>query len=96
MALVNLSFRIGCLVNSLVPSSPNGAISLAAMVAYSSGPVLGSALCLLLPETSGVSLPDTVDDCERQPRPRPPGMGALCRRTPSCSEQRPAGKDGMI
>ncbi|XP_068458119.1 si:dkey-190l8.2 isoform X3 [Clinocottus analis] len=78
-SLVNLSFRLGCLVNSLVPSTPNGAISLAAMVVYSSGPMVGCGLCLLLPETSGVPLPDSVEDCERQPRPRPPNMAALWR-----------------
>ncbi|XP_034405107.1 solute carrier family 22 member 13 [Cyclopterus lumpus] len=80
MSLVNLSFRLGCLVNSLVPSTPNGAISLAAMVVYSSGPIVGCGLCLLLPETSGVPLPDSVEDCERQPRPRPPSMKALWTR----------------
>uniref|UniRef100_A0A3Q3EPN5 Si:dkey-190l8.2 n=1 Tax=Labrus bergylta TaxID=56723 RepID=A0A3Q3EPN5_9LABR len=68
VSLVNLCFRIGCLVNSLVPPTPNGAISLAAMVAYSSGPIIGCWLCLLLPETSGISLPDTVEDCDRQRR----------------------------
>ncbi|XP_074520248.1 solute carrier family 22 member 13 [Halichoeres trimaculatus] len=79
VSLVNLCFRIGCLVNSLVPSTPSGAISLAAMVAYSSGPIIGCGLCLLLPETSGVSLPDTVEDCYKQPKPRLPSMGALWR-----------------
>ncbi|XP_049426040.1 solute carrier family 22 member 6 [Epinephelus fuscoguttatus] len=67
VSLVNLCFRLGCLVNSLVPSNPNGAISLAAMVVYSSGPIIGCGLCLLLPETSGVPLPDSVEDCDRQP-----------------------------
>ncbi|XP_037332363.2 si:dkey-190l8.2 isoform X2 [Pungitius pungitius] len=80
VALVNLSFRIGCLVNSAVPSTPNGAISLAAMIAYSSGPIVGGALCLLLPETSGVPLPDSVEDCDRQPKPRLPSAGALWRK----------------
>uniref|UniRef100_UPI0037E91F98 solute carrier family 22 member 13 n=1 Tax=Semicossyphus pulcher TaxID=241346 RepID=UPI0037E91F98 len=99
VSLVNLCFRIGCLINSLVPPTPNGAISLAAMVAYSSGPILGCWLCLLLPETSGVSLPDTVEDCDRQPRPRLPSISALRRtRRPVSSQSRteslPAEKDG--
>ncbi|XP_042370931.1 solute carrier family 22 member 6, partial [Plectropomus leopardus] len=80
LSLVNLCFRLGCLVNSLVPSNPNGAISLAAMVVYSSGPIIGCGLCLLLPETSGVPLPDSVEDCDRQPRPRPPSIGSLWRK----------------
>ncbi|XP_040025877.1 solute carrier family 22 member 6 isoform X1 [Gasterosteus aculeatus] len=80
VSLVNLSFRIGCLVNSVVPATPTGAISLAAMVAYSSGPIAGCALCLLLPETSGVPLPDSVEDCDRQPMPRLPSAGALWRK----------------
>ncbi|XP_059190298.1 si:dkey-190l8.2 isoform X2 [Centropristis striata] len=79
VSLVNLCFRLGCLVNSLVPANPNGAISLAAMVVYSSGPIISCGLCLLLPETSGVPLPDTVEDCDRQPRPHPPSVGALWR-----------------
>uniref|UniRef100_A0A3B4TQP9 Si:dkey-190l8.2 n=1 Tax=Seriola dumerili TaxID=41447 RepID=A0A3B4TQP9_SERDU len=68
VSLVNLCFRLGCLVNTLVPPNPNGAISFAAMVVYSSGPIVGCGLCLLLPETSGVPLPDSVEDCDRQPR----------------------------
>ncbi|XP_075904668.1 solute carrier family 22 member 13 isoform X4 [Nelusetta ayraudi] len=77
VSLVNLSFRVGCLVNSLVPPNPNGAISLVAMLVYSSGPLLGCALCLLLPETSDVPLPDSVEECERQPRPRLPTLSAI-------------------
>lgn len=77
LSLVNLSFRLGCLVNSLVPPNPNGAISLAAMLVYSCGPIIGCAFCLLLPETSGVPLPDSVEECDRQPRLRPPGVSAL-------------------
>ncbi|XP_030009052.1 solute carrier family 22 member 6 [Sphaeramia orbicularis] len=80
MSLVNLCFRIGCLANTLVPPNPNGAISLAAMLVYSSGPIVGCGLCLLLPETSGVPLPDSVEDCDRQPRPRPPSWSALWRK----------------
>ncbi|XP_034535198.1 solute carrier family 22 member 13 [Notolabrus celidotus] len=101
VSLVNLCFRIGCLVNSLVPPTSNGAISLAAMVAYSSGPIVGCGLCLLLPETSGVSLPDTVEDCSKQPKPRLPNVGALWRtRKLVCSQSRetetlPAEKDGV-
>uniref|UniRef100_A0A8D2ZCM1 Major facilitator superfamily (MFS) profile domain-containing protein n=1 Tax=Scophthalmus maximus TaxID=52904 RepID=A0A8D2ZCM1_SCOMX len=68
VSLVNLCFRLGCLVNTLVPPNPNGAISLAAMVVYSSGPIVGCGLCMLLPETSGVPLPDSVEDCYLQPR----------------------------
>ncbi|XP_071335729.1 solute carrier family 22 member 13 isoform X1 [Trachinotus anak] len=99
VSLVNLCFRLGCLVNTLVPSHPNGAISLAAMVMYSSGPIVGCGLCLLLPETSGVPLPDTVEDCDRQPKPRPPGMDALwrTRKLVSCQTRKreilPAEKD---
>ncbi|XP_028324806.1 solute carrier family 22 member 13 [Gouania willdenowi] len=59
-SLVNLCYRLGCLASTLVPSSHSGAISLAAMVAYSSGPIIGCGLCLLLPETSGVPLPDSL------------------------------------
>ncbi|XP_041637387.1 solute carrier family 22 member 13 isoform X2 [Cheilinus undulatus] len=80
VSFVNLCFRIGCLVNSLVPPTSNGTISLAAMVAYSSGPIVGCWLCLLLPETSGVSLPDTVEDCDRQPKPGLPNISAFWRK----------------
>ncbi|XP_051797995.1 solute carrier family 22 member 13-like [Acanthochromis polyacanthus] len=76
VSLVNLSFRLGSLVNTLVPPSSNGAISLAAMLVYSGGPIIGSGLCLMLPETSDIPLPDSVEDCDRQPRPRPPGLDA--------------------
>lgn len=69
ISLVNLSYRMGCLANSLFPSHPNGVISLAALAVYSSGPIIGSGLCLLLPETSGTPLPDSVEDCDRQPLP---------------------------
>ncbi|KAK9524258.1 hypothetical protein VZT92_018110 [Zoarces viviparus] len=87
MSLVNLSFRLGCLANSLVPSTPNGTISLAAMVVYSSAPIVGCGLCLLLPETSSVPLPDSVEDCDRQPRLRPPSMVALWRTWKLVSSQ---------
>ncbi|KAM3584943.1 uncharacterized protein V6R79_003180 [Siganus canaliculatus] len=85
LSMVNLCFRIGSLANSLVPPTANGAISLGAMVAYSSGPVLGCGMCVLLPETSGVPLPDTVEDCERQPRP--PCCSALRRTRKLVSSQ---------
>lgn len=60
---------MGCLANSLFPTHPGGVISVAAMVVYSSGPIIGSGLCLMLPETSGSPLPDSVEDCDRQPLP---------------------------
>ncbi|KAM8904924.1 solute carrier family 22 member 13 isoform 2-T2 [Spinachia spinachia] len=87
VSLVNLSFRIGCLVNSVVPSAPNGAISLAAMVVYSSGPIVGCGLCLLLPETSSVPLPDSVEDCDRQPMPHLSSMSAIWRKWKLVSSQ---------
>ncbi|XP_056226699.1 solute carrier family 22 member 6 isoform X2 [Seriola aureovittata] len=87
VSLVNLCFRLGCLVNTLVPPNPNGAISFAAMVVYSSGPIVGCGLCLLLPETSGVPLPDSVEDCDRQPRPRPPSMDGFWRTRKLVSSQ---------
>ncbi|XP_077404572.1 solute carrier family 22 member 6 [Vanacampus margaritifer] len=65
ISLVNLCYRLGCLVSTLLPPNPGGAISLAAMLIYSSGPIIGCGLCLLLPETSGTPLPDSVDDCVR-------------------------------
>ncbi|XP_077370396.1 solute carrier family 22 member 6 isoform X2 [Festucalex cinctus] len=68
VSLVNLCYRLGCLVSTLFPPSPEGAISLAAMLIYSSGPIIGCGLCLLLPETSGTPLPDSVDDCVRPPQ----------------------------
>ncbi|XP_068612483.1 si:dkey-190l8.2 [Brachionichthys hirsutus] len=65
LSIVNLCFRIGSLFNYLFKST--GQISLVAMVAYSSGPIIGCGLCLLLPETSCVPLPDSVEDCDSQP-----------------------------
>ncbi|XP_039907661.1 solute carrier family 22 member 6 isoform X1 [Simochromis diagramma] len=87
LSLVNLSFRLGCLVNTLVPANPDGAISLAAMVIYSSGPIICCGLCLLLPETSGVPLPDSVADCNRQLQPHQRAMDALWRTETLVSSQ---------
>ncbi|XP_043965584.1 solute carrier family 22 member 13 isoform X1 [Gambusia affinis] len=89
ISLVNLSYRLGCLVTTFVPPSPSGAISLAAMIVYSSGPMVGCGLCLLLPETSRVPLPDSLEDCNRQPKNQPASMGALWRpRKPVSSQPR--------
>ncbi|XP_017290049.1 solute carrier family 22 member 6 isoform X2 [Kryptolebias marmoratus] len=69
--------------------SPNGGISLAAMVVYSSGPIVGCGLCLLLPETCGVPLPDSLEDCDRRSESHPAGMDGLWRtRKPVSSEVR--------
>ncbi|XP_052010154.1 solute carrier family 22 member 13-like [Xyrauchen texanus] len=65
VGLVSLCYRVACIINAVVV--PKGGIPLPAMICYSSGPIIGAALCLLLPETSGIPLPDTVRDCERQP-----------------------------
>ncbi|XP_061571980.1 si:dkey-190l8.2 isoform X2 [Cololabis saira] len=97
VSLVNLSFRLGSLAATLAPPGPDGAISLAAMVVYSSGPVLGSALCLLLPETSGVPLPDSLEDCDGQPWPprlwRPWKLLSRETETPETPETVPAEKN---
>ncbi|XP_067223226.1 si:dkey-190l8.2 isoform X2 [Chanodichthys erythropterus] len=66
IGLVSLCYRVACIINAVV--TPEGGIPLPAMICYSSGPIIGAALCLLLPETSGIPLPDTVQDCEKQPR----------------------------
>ncbi|XP_049611761.1 si:dkey-190l8.2 isoform X4 [Syngnathus scovelli] len=65
MAVVDLCYRLGCLFSTLFPPNPEGAIPLVAMLIYSSGPIIGCGLCLLLPETSGTPLPDSLDDCLR-------------------------------
>ncbi|KAM9829566.1 solute carrier family 22 member 13 isoform 2-T2 [Syngnathus typhle] len=65
MAVVDLCYRLGCLFSTLFPPNPEGAIPLVAMLIYSSGPIIGCGLCLLLPETSGTLLPDSLDDCLR-------------------------------
>ncbi|XP_077095963.1 solute carrier family 22 member 6 isoform X3 [Siphateles boraxobius] len=66
VGLVSLCYRVACIINAVV--TPEGGIPLPAMICYSSGPIIGAALCLFLPETSGIPLPDTVQDCEKQPR----------------------------
>uniref|UniRef100_A0A672RF71 Solute carrier family 22 member 8-like n=1 Tax=Sinocyclocheilus grahami TaxID=75366 RepID=A0A672RF71_SINGR len=66
LGLVSLCYRVACIINAV--ATPDGRIPLPAMICYSSGPIIGAALCLLLPETSGIPLPDTVQDCEKQPR----------------------------
>ncbi|KAG9268476.1 solute carrier family 22 member 13-like [Astyanax mexicanus] len=73
VGLVSLCYRVGCIVNAVV--APKGGVSLGAMICYSSGPILGAGLCLLLPETSGIPLPDTVQDCEKQPTLQ---LGSFC------------------
>ncbi|KAI4872234.1 hypothetical protein NFI96_010376 [Prochilodus magdalenae] len=73
VGLVSLCYRVGCIVNAVV--APKGGVSLGAMICYSSGPILGAGLCLLLPETSGIPLPDTVQDCEKQPSLK---LGSCC------------------
>ncbi|KAK5611038.1 hypothetical protein CRENBAI_022844 [Crenichthys baileyi] len=87
ISLVNLSYRLGSLVTTFLPPSPTGAISLAAMVVYSSGPIIGCGLCLMLPETSGVPLPDSLEDCNRQPKTQPARMDALWRPRKFLSSQ---------
>ncbi|XP_067311330.1 si:dkey-190l8.2 isoform X2 [Pseudorasbora parva] len=66
VSLVSLCYRVACIINAVVTTE--GGIPLPAMICYSSGPIIGAALCVLLPETSGIPLPDTVQDCEKQPR----------------------------
>uniref|UniRef100_A0A671N0J7 Si:dkey-190l8.2 n=1 Tax=Sinocyclocheilus anshuiensis TaxID=1608454 RepID=A0A671N0J7_9TELE len=66
VGLVSLCYRVACIINVVV--TPDSGIRLPAMICYSSGPIIGAALCLLLPETSGIPLPDTVQDCEKQLR----------------------------
>ncbi|XP_028981195.2 solute carrier family 22 member 13 isoform X2 [Esox lucius] len=59
--------RLGCILNAVI--SPSGeTIPVASMIIFGSGPIIGAGLCLLLPETSGVPLPDSLADCDRQPR----------------------------
>ncbi|TRY59660.1 hypothetical protein DNTS_027401 [Danionella cerebrum] len=69
IGLVSLCYRVASVINAVM--SPEDGIPLPAMISYSSGPIIGAALCLLLPETSGIPLPDTVEDCKKQPRLMP-------------------------
>ncbi|XP_071222879.1 solute carrier family 22 member 13-like isoform X4 [Salvelinus alpinus] len=79
VGLVCLCYRVGCILNAVV--SPRGeTIPLAAMILYGSGPIVGAGLCLLLPETSGVPLPDSLEDCDRQPRLHLPLAWSSCFR----------------
>ncbi|XP_028981197.2 organic cation transporter-like protein isoform X3 [Esox lucius] len=67
VGLVCLCYRLGCILNAVI--SPSGeTIPVASMIIFGSGPIIGAGLCLLLPETSGVPLPDSLADCDRQPR----------------------------
>ncbi|XP_056122353.1 solute carrier family 22 member 6 isoform X2 [Rhinichthys klamathensis goyatoka] len=66
IGLVSLCYRAACIINAVL--TPEGEIPLPAMICYSGGPIIGAVLCLFLPETSGIPLPDTVQDCEKQPR----------------------------
>ncbi|XP_071238216.1 solute carrier family 22 member 13-like isoform X2 [Salvelinus alpinus] len=76
VGLVCLCYRVGCILNAVV--SPRGeTIPLAAMILYGSGPIVGAGLCLFLPETSGVPLPDSLEDCDRQPRLHLPTFPSL-------------------
>ncbi|XP_061693853.1 si:dkey-190l8.2 isoform X2 [Syngnathoides biaculeatus] len=68
VSAINLCFRLGCLFSTLFPGNPEGTISLAAMLIYSSGPIIGCGLCLLLPETSGTPLPNSMEDCHKPPQ----------------------------
>ncbi|XP_036811132.1 solute carrier family 22 member 13 isoform X2 [Oncorhynchus mykiss] len=81
VGLVCLCYRVGCILNAVV--SPRGeTIPLAAMILYGSGPIVGAGLCLLLPETSGVPLPDSLEDCDRQPRLHLPLAWSSCFTSP--------------
>ncbi|XP_056883191.1 solute carrier family 22 member 13 isoform X2 [Takifugu flavidus] len=92
VSLVNLSFRSGCLANSLLFTHPHGMISVAALVVYSSGPIIGSGLCLMLPETSGTQLPDSVEDCDRQSLPILPACVPSVREKDSLHPERSEAK----
>lgn len=77
-------YRVGCILNAAVDF--RGGIPLAAMLFYGGGPILAAGLCLLLPETSGKPLPDTVADCHAQQAGPPPLCCPPLVRTPQrCS-----------
>nr|XP_014350852.1 PREDICTED: solute carrier family 22 member 13-like isoform X2 [Latimeria chalumnae] len=63
VGFVGLWYRIG----SILTASLSPEIGLGSMICYGCAPILGALLCLLLPETSNIPLPDTVEDCQRQP-----------------------------
>uniref|UniRef100_A0AAZ3Q9A5 Solute carrier family 22 member 13-like n=1 Tax=Oncorhynchus tshawytscha TaxID=74940 RepID=A0AAZ3Q9A5_ONCTS len=89
VGLVCLCYRVGCILNAVI--SPRGeTIPLAAMILYGSGPIVGAGLCLFLPETSGVPLPDSLEDCDRQPSLHLPTFLPLVFR--GCSADAPADK----
>ncbi|KAJ8289334.1 hypothetical protein GJAV_G00000110 [Gymnothorax javanicus] len=64
VGMVFLWYRVGCILNAL--TAFRGEIPLVAMLLYGSLPIVGAGLCLLLPETKGRPLPNTVTDCEAQ------------------------------
>uniref|UniRef100_A0A4W5MX02 Si:dkey-190l8.2 n=1 Tax=Hucho hucho TaxID=62062 RepID=A0A4W5MX02_9TELE len=76
VGFVCLCYRVGCILNAVV--SPRGeTIPLVAMILYGCGPIVGAGLCLFLPETSGVPLPDSLEDCVKQPSLRLPTFPSL-------------------
>ncbi|XP_037552709.1 solute carrier family 22 member 13 [Nematolebias whitei] len=87
VSLVSLAYRVGSLATTFLPSSPDGALSLAAMVVYTSGPIVGCGLCMLLPETSSAPLPDSFEDCDRKSESHPASIDDLWRSRSSASSQ---------
>ncbi|KAG7466508.1 hypothetical protein MATL_G00165480 [Megalops atlanticus] len=86
VGLVNLWYRVGCILNAVVV--PRQGIPLVAMLLYGSGPILGAGLCLLLPETSGEPLPDTVLDCGTQPGLRLQLLSCCTRQSPDPAQEK--------